>query len=84
MHPEYKYEDRGIDWGERNKPASSKFWMVVGDGNTPKVRHETRSRAEKESTRLAKENPGITFYVLEAVEKVTCPKPDVIKVTLDY
>lgn len=53
---------------EEFRTANKKFWMVVGDGNTPKVRHYNMQDARKEMERLAKNNPGVTFYLLAAVE----------------
>lgn len=42
------------------------FWMVQGAGPAT-VRHSTRQLAEMEARRLARENPGHEFYVMEAV-----------------
>ena len=42
------------------------FWMVQGDGPA-RVRHSLRAVAEREAQRLARENPGTEFYVMEAV-----------------
>jgi hypothetical protein len=50
-----------------------KFWMITGDGNSPKVRHTNRQDAVREAERLAKSNPGIEFFVLESVELITQP-----------
>ena len=50
---------------------SAKFWMVVGDGNSPKVRHPDYDTAKREAQRLAAAHPGIEFYVLEARDKYT-------------
>lgn len=52
---------------------TKKFWMITGDGNSPKVRHANRQDAVREAERLAKTNPGIEFFVLEAVEMLTQP-----------
>ena len=44
------------------------FWMVYGEAQQPPaVKHETRVIAETEAKRLARFNPGIRFFVLEAV-----------------
>lgn len=51
----------------------SKFWMITGDGNTPKVRHYNRQDAVNEASRLAKSNPGKEFFVMETVEMLTQP-----------
>lgn len=45
------------------------FWMVWSpEGRSPTHKHELQSLAAKEAERLARMNPGNTFYVLEAVE----------------
>ena len=46
----------------------NKFWMVKGEGPT-NVRHFSREDAEREADRLACENPGFPFFVLEAVSR---------------
>ncbi len=43
-----------------------RFWMVKGLGPSSFM-HESPSSAEDEAERLARENPGQRFYVLEAV-----------------
>lgn len=54
-----------------------KFWMVLSDvSNTPPtLRHQTEDAAKKEAARLANNNPGIKFFVLEVV--AACVKSDV-------
>lgn len=52
---------------------TEKFWMITGNGNQPKVRHPSRSIAVEEAERLALANPGIKFYVLEAVDIIEQP-----------
>lgn len=44
-----------------------KFWMIKGPAGGARFKHESRESAEGEAFRLAKMNPGETFYVLEAV-----------------
>jgi hypothetical protein len=68
MEHDYVYCIKGQRVGQ-----SAKFWMVVGDGNSPKVRHESYQSASKEASRLASANPGTTFYVLETVESLVQP-----------
>ena len=47
-----------------------KFWMIVGIGqNPPRARHETEHAAFAEANRLARNNPGIEFYVLESMAR---------------
>ncbi|WP_371346503.1 hypothetical protein [Ancylobacter sp. IITR112] len=44
------------------------FWMVYGLGQRPPVvRHKTLASASDEAVRLARLNPGMRFYVLEAI-----------------
>ena len=48
--------------------ASKKFWVVWRqDGARPTVRHNSRSSAVAEATRLAREYPGGEFVVFEAI-----------------
>jgi hypothetical protein len=58
---------------EREMTQTRKFWMITGDGNSPKVRHTDRQSAVHEAERLAKANPGIEFLVLESVELIMQP-----------
>jgi hypothetical protein len=58
---------------EKDMTQTRKFWMITGDGNSPKVRHPNRQDAVREAERLAKSNPGIEFFVLESVELITQP-----------
>lgn len=52
------------------------FWMVYGkDQRAPTVRHMTRWQAQQEAQRLAKNNPGIEFYVLAAVDGFVTHEP---------
>jgi hypothetical protein len=51
-----------------NAPQPKKFWMITGSGNMPKIRHQSMQDAQDEAKRLARANPGIEFYLLEAVE----------------
>lgn len=45
-----------------------RFWMVYGMGQgQPTARHKTFDSARAEASRLARLNPGIDFFVLEAV-----------------
>lgn len=62
---------------EMRSPMSIQFWLVWNpDGRSPSFRHPTRLSAESEAARLARLNPGATFYVLEPVCRVI--KSDVI------
>lgn len=41
------------------------FYLVWREGgNAPRVKHETVTQAENEAERLARQNPGVEFYVL--------------------
>lgn len=47
-----------------NKP----FWMVYGIGQgAPNVMHDTPLQARDEAKRLARNNPGVVFIILEAI-----------------
>lgn len=44
--------------------------MIFGVGqNPPRVRHETEHAAFAEAKRLARNNPGVEFYVLESMAR---------------
>lgn len=50
------------------EPATNIFWMVwCENGGRPTFKHWERANAEREAERLARENEGHLFYVLEAV-----------------
>lgn len=42
------------------------FWMVSGNGPAV-VRHSEREVAFREARRLAAENPGVEFFVVQAI-----------------
>jgi hypothetical protein len=49
---------------------SKRFWMVYGEGQrAPAFKHYDRASAERECQRLARQNPGITFFALCAVSE---------------
>ena len=50
------------------------FWMVLGSG-LPTYRHDTEQSARAEAERLARQQAGQEFYVLQAVS--ACVKSDV-------
>jgi hypothetical protein len=58
---------------EKDMTQTRKFWMITGDGNSPKIRHTSKEAAIKEAERLANNNAGIEFIVLEAIEVITRP-----------
>lgn len=46
-----------------------RYWMVHGIGmRMPTVKHFSREKARNEAQRLARESPGVTFVVLEAIQ----------------
>lgn len=53
-----------------------KFWMVWNEGNrSPAFKHWTADSAMIEAERLARQNPGQKFHVLELVD--SCRVKDV-------
>jgi hypothetical protein len=57
------------------------FWMVYGEHQgPPTMRHASRVIADGEAKRLARNNPGIRFFVLESV--AVAEKHDVSFTTL--
>lgn len=58
-----------------------RFWMIHGIGQRePTMRHESFELAHTEAKRLARNNPGTAFAVLEAVALVF--KQDVVTISL--
>jgi hypothetical protein len=48
--------------------TGTSFWLVWNEsGYPPRYRHDTEDGAVREAERLARTNPGQSFYVLEAV-----------------
>lgn len=43
-----------------------RFYMVSGVGPS-RVRHDSLDSAEREAVRLARENPGIEFFVMASI-----------------
>ena len=60
--------------------SNQKFWMVHGDGPS-RVRHPDKRAARAEAKRLARENPGTVFFVLEVVTGYV--KDDVREIEID-
>lgn len=55
-----------------------KFWMVWREGTpTTRHRHQFKVDADAEAERLAKMNPGETFFVLKTVSAMTAHAPKV-------
>jgi hypothetical protein len=64
--------------------APDKFWMVYGIGRgCPTKQHWSKADAEREAKRLARENPGSFFVVLEAVAAIAKREFDVITFRAD-
>lgn len=60
--------------------SKSSFWCVYRDGGgAPTKRHTTEKEALKEAERLAENNPGATFYVLQSVSESFRP-PKVVTI----
>lgn len=58
-----------------------KFWMVYGLGSgRPTYRHETEDSAVEEAKRLARQCPGVDFFVLESTHRVKKYDVDVTKI----
>lgn len=63
---------------EPEQPPVSKFFMVYGNGQRGSTyKHQTIGQACAEAKRLAVQNPGIAFIVLEAVEAFRAESPRV-------
>ncbi|AOR77188.1 hypothetical protein [Novosphingobium resinovorum] len=67
-----------------SKPAS--FFIVWNpEGHRPpRYRHEEFARAEREAKRLAAEQPGQQFFVMEARVMATRPDPVVLQEFENY
>ena len=53
-----------------------KFWMILGEnGKGPVVRHDSLYSASKEAERLAANNPGQKFIVLESLKYCEIKNP---------
>jgi hypothetical protein len=48
-----------------------KFWMVLGSGGAPTVKHLSEGAARSEAVRLARKYPGESFTVLVSEATVT-------------
>lgn len=57
---------------EESPRKRDKFFMVWrSKGSSPNKKHETYESAQEEAKRLVKNNPNVTFYVLEALDEIT-------------
>lgn len=65
-------------------PKHYEFWMVYGLGQrAPTHEHLTYEQAANEAQRLARECPGIRFFVLEAKRGFVLAQTPVIEIELD-
>lgn len=56
---------------EESPRKRDKFFMVWrSKGRSPNKKHETYEAAQEEAKRLVKNNPNVTFYVLEALDEI--------------
>ena len=56
---------------EESPRKRDKFFMVWrSQGSSPNKKHETYEAAQEEAKRLVKNNPNVTFYVLEALDEI--------------
>lgn len=56
-----------------------KFWIIWNpERENPTRKHQSLAKAEVEAKRLAKNQPGETFYILSAIMAVAQP-PSLIK-----
>lgn len=59
--------------------APEPFWMIAGIGQgVPSQKHDTADKARAEAKRLARNNPGVTFVILESVAAITKREFDVV------
>ena len=57
-------------------PDMQKFWMVfckLGHRQAPATRYPSKLEAEAAAVDISKQNSGMIYYVLEAVERVGVP-----------
>lgn len=65
-----------MDLGTESETPPAQFWIVYGIGFGVMTRqHRTRDRATTEARRLAQDNPGVMFVVLESVETFSAVRP---------
>ena len=56
---------------EESPRKRDKFFMVWrSQGSSPNKKHETYEAAQEEAKRLVKNNPNVTYYVLEALDEI--------------
>lgn len=61
-----------------------KFWLVFNPARImPKRQHSSRASAQQEAIRLAQQNPGESFVVLEGLMEYRTERPQVIGTHLE-
>lgn len=63
-----------------NKDKRSRFWLVFNispSGRAPTYPHTSREAADKEASRLARQNPGQCFIVLKSMGGFIAEQPEV-------
>ncbi|MCY1462788.1 hypothetical protein D9M71_805980 [compost metagenome] len=60
---------------EELDPLPGKVWLVVCDQHWRLLFARSEEHAIERAARLAKANPGRTYYVAHATQKITQPKP---------
>ena len=75
--------EQGLDW--QKSEEGKKFWIIIGsrDASLPAQqykRHYVKAEADMELHRLASQEKGRTFYLLEALERCFIPTPVVKEV----
>lgn len=64
------------DYLIRSEVNMKKFWMVCSStSSTSNKKHETKQDAINEAERLAKDNPGKAFHILESIGYWFTPSP---------
>lgn len=68
----------------RETEKSPEFWMVYGENQgSPKRTHYSERSATDEAQRLAREHPGIKFYVLKAAHGFVMEPPPLTVIEID-
>lgn len=71
------------DARELARPEAGRFWMVYGNGQgRPTYQHRDPKTAWDEARRLSRANPGVEFFVLEAVGGLVVSKTPPRSITM--
>lgn len=60
-----------------------RFWIVYSSDNEP-TRYDVFGAALDAAKKLADENPGLSFYVMEAIAGFVAPLPEVQRINMHY